>query len=165
MEDKRAIVVAGVSGCGKSTLGQALAAQIGWTFIEADEFHSPAAKAKMTAGRPLDDADRAPWLAALNAELLRRAPAVLACSALKQTYRDVLSKGLTVQFVWIDLSRELATERVAGRRGHFMPACLLDSQFAIAEVPQAAIVLSAGEPVKALLRRSSRLLRTFVSGD
>ena len=161
---KKAIVVAGVSGCGKSTIGHALATDIGWPFIEADDFHSEDARAKMIAGKPLNDADRAPWLAVLNEELLQRAPAVLACSALKRKYRDRLSEGLRTRFVWIDLSRETAMQRVAGRSNHFMPASLVDSQFEAAEVPQEAIIVSATEPVERSVQICSKALEAFISG-
>lgn len=160
---KKAIVVAGVSGCGKSTIGHALAERIGWPFIEADDFHSQTSKAKMAAGKPLDDNDRAPWLAVLNAELLRRAPVVLACSALKQGYRDRLAQGLTIRLIWIDLSRELAAQRVAGREGHFMPASLVQSQFDVAETPQEAIFLSATDAIEASLDRCSGALESFLT--
>ena len=160
---KKVIVVAGVSGCGKSTIGSALAARIGWPFIEADTFHSRAAKAKMMAGKPLDDADRAPWLAALNVELSQRAPAVLACSALKQSYRDRLSAGLSTRFVWIRLSRELAMQRVAGRSDHFMPASLVSSQFEAAEVPPEAVFLSATESIEDSVHHCAKALAAFIS--
>lgn len=159
----KAIIVAGVAGCGKTTIGRALADRLGWPFIEADEFHSPSAKARMMAGKPLDDADRAPWLAALNEALLRQAPAVLACSALKQIYRDRLSSGLSAQFVWIRLSRELATERVAGRSDHFMPAGLVESQFAAAEIPRRATFLDAREPVDSAVQYCLESLGSFVA--
>ena len=158
----KAIVVAGVSGCGKSTIGRALAEQLQWTFIEADDFHSPASKAKMAAGEPLDDADRAPWLLTLNKELARQAPAVLACSALKQTYRKSLSAGLRTAFVWIRLDRELAMQRVSGRAGHFMPASLVDSQFDAAETPRDAVFLSASESVATSLHRCTEALAAFI---
>ena len=160
---KKAIVVAGVSGCGKSTIGHALAEQIGWPFIEADDFHSPASREKMTAGEPLDDADRAPWLAALNAELLQQAPAVLACSALKQSYRDQLSRGLSIRVIWINLSRELASERVSGRSNHFMPSSLVTSQFETAEIPQEATFLSATEPVQRSVQHCLQALGDFIA--
>ena len=160
---KKAIVVAGVSGCGKTTIGQALAEKIGWPFLEGDDFHSQASRAKMSAGEPLDDADRAPWLAALNEQLLQQAPAVLACSALKKSYRNQLSKGLSIRFVWIDLSRELAMQRVSGRSDHFMPASLVESQFEVAEVPESAIVVSARESVERSVQRCLQALEDFVS--
>ena len=160
--EMKAIVVAGVSGCGKTTIGHALAESIGWPFIEADDFHSAASREKMTAGTPLNDADRAPWLTALNAELLQQAPAVLACSALKKSYRDQLSKGLSTRFIWISLSRELATQRISGRQEHFMPASLVDSQFETAEVPEEAIFLSAADPVDVSIQRCLQALGDFV---
>ena len=159
---KKAIIVAGVSGCGKSTIGRALAERIDWPFLEADDFHSESCKAKMAAGEPLDDADRAPWLVALNAELMRRAPVVLACSALKQSYRDRLSEGLDVVFVWIELTRELALERVGNRPDHFMPASLVDSQFEAAEAPMEAVFVSATLSVEASVERCTKHLDGFV---
>ena len=160
---KKAIVVAGVSGCGKSTIGRALADRVGWPFLEADDFHSQAARAKMSAGQPLDDSDRAPWLAALNDELMQRAPVVLACSALKQKYRERLGRGLSIKFIWIELSRELATQRVCGRQDHYMPASLVQSQFDTAETPQDAVFLSATDAVDASLDHCTRALESFLT--
>ncbi len=117
----------------------------------------------MMAGEPLDDADRARWLAKLNAKLLQQAPAVLACSALKQVYRDRLAEGLLTRFVWIRLSRELAMQRMSDRTDHFMPTSLLDSQFETAEIPRDAIFLFAAEPVEACVRRCTRALGSFVT--
>ena len=162
VDAKKAIIVAGVCGCGKSTIGRALADRIGWPFLEADEFHSESSKAKMAAGEALDDADRAPWLVALNTELLQRAPVVLACSALKQCYRDQLSEGLEAVFVWIELTRELAIQRVANRADHFMPASLVDSQFEAAEAPRDAVFLSATESIEASVERCAKTLGDFV---
>lgn len=162
VDAKKAIIVAGVSGCGKSTIGRALADRIDWPFLEADEFHSESSRAKMAAGEALNDADRAPWLVALNKELLQRAPVVLACSALKESYRDQLSEGLDVVFVWIELSRELALQRVANRPDHFMPASLVDSQFEAAERPLEAVFLSATESIDASVERCATALGDFV---
>lgn len=159
----KAIIVAGVSGCGKTTIGRALAGQLDWSFIEADDFHSQAVRDKMAAGEPLDDDDRAPWLAALNKDLLLRAPAVLACSALKQKYRESLTDGLSARVVWIRLSRELARERVANRSEHFMPASLVDSQFETAEVPRDAVFLDASEPVETSVQRCLQALGSFIA--
>ncbi len=160
----RAIIVAGVSGCGKTTIGRALAEKLGWSFIEADDFHTQAARDKMAGGEPLDDTDRAPWLAALSAELSRRAPAVLACSALKQSYRERLSEGLYVRYVWIRLSRELARARVAGRKDHFMPADLVESQFEAAEVPEEAIFIDASEAIETSVQRCLQALGSDIAG-
>mgnify|MGYP001244534592 CR=1 FL=1 len=135
------IVVMGVSGAGKTTLGRALAATLGWDFADADDFHPAANVAKMRAGTPLDDDDRAPWLAALRVEIERRItlgkPLVLACSALKASYRRVLvgDDADRVRLVHLDGSPELIAQRLAARTGHYMPPSLLDSQLATLEAP------------------------------
>jgi gluconokinase len=130
----------GVSGSGKSTIGEPLAARLGWPFLDADEFHPPANVAKMASGVPLTDADRWPWLALLNAKLKNEKNAVLACSALKQSYRDALATGLAdCRFVHLRGSIELIRARLAERQHRYMPASLLDSQFATLEPPADAI--------------------------
>jgi gluconokinase len=135
-----AIVVMGVSGSGKTTVGKLLAAALGADFIEGDDLHSEAARAKMTAGVPLDDNDRWPWLdrvaTALNAAS-SSAGAVAACSALRRAYRDRIraAVGPRLRFVYLEATPELMRARVAGRRGHYMPASLVDSQFAALEPP------------------------------
>ncbi len=139
-------VVMGVSGCGKTSVGQELAAGLGVPFHDADAFHPPANVAKMKNGTPLTDADRAPWLAALAAHISewnRGGDAVLACSALKQRYRDVLrgAAPAAVTFVHLRGSKELILARMQTRQGHFMPPALLDSQFAALEEPQDAITV------------------------
>ena len=133
-----AVVVMGVSGCGKTTVARALADRLGWTFAEADDFHPPANIAKMEAGHPLDDDDRAPWLAAIRDWLRERADddqdVVVTCSALKRAYRETLrGGGPRVVFVHLDGDRETLEARMAGRSGHFMPGSLLDSQLATLE--------------------------------
>jgi len=136
-----AIVVMGVCGAGKTTVGRGLAAARGATLMEADDFHPPANVAKMSRGEALDDTDRAPWLAALAAEITRRrsqGEAVVAtCSALKRRYRDVLRGDVegAVVFAWLKISPEEAAARMAARRDHFMPASLVPSQFAALEEP------------------------------
>ena len=130
-----AVVVMGVSGCGKTTVARALADRLGWTFAEADDFHPASNIEKMEAGHPLDDQDRAPWLAAIRDWLRERAAAaqdvVITCSALKHSYRDVLrGGGPGVVFLHLDGDRETLARRMAGRSGHFMPGSLLDSQLA-----------------------------------
>lgn len=127
----RVVVVMGVSGSGKSTVGRALAERLGVAFADADDFHPPANVAKMRAGEPLDDADRAPWLDAVAGWIADRGDrgGVMSCSALKHRYRDRLRRadpGLF--FVHLDGSAELIASRLAVRRGHFMPATLLASQ-------------------------------------
>ena len=134
----RALIVMGVSGSGKSTIGKALAERLGWTYEDGDDFHPPSNVAKMSAGQPLTDDDRWPWLRAIAAEIDRVAAdgghAVIACSALKRAYRDILVHGRDdVRIVYLDGSRELIAERMAARKNHFMPPGLLDSQFATLE--------------------------------
>ena len=144
------IVAMGVSGCGKSTTGQALADHFGWPFIEGDAFHPAANVAKMRAGTPLGDDDRAPWLRALADEIARNEAlgqsSIMGCSALKRAYRDaIIGDRPDVALVYLRGSRELIGRRMASRQHHFMPTALLDSQFATLEEPQAdetALVVS-----------------------
>lgn len=131
-------VVMGVSGSGKTTVATAVAARRGWLFAEGDAFHPEANVRKMAAGSPLDDVDRAPWLAVLGQWIAEREAvgedAVLTCSALKRSYRDVLREGRSsVRFVHVDVEREVLRQRLARRQGHYMPASLLDSQLAALE--------------------------------
>ncbi len=136
----------GVSGVGKTTIGTALAAALGWRFLDADEYHPPGNVAKMEAGIPLEDDDRWPWLDALN-EALREADgrgesAVLACSALKERYRRRLTAGLRnfrIAYLYGDF--ELIERRMRERRHRYMPASLLASQFAALEPPADAIAV------------------------
>lgn len=131
------VLIMGVSGSGKSVLAAALAERLGFEFLEGDHFHSAANKAKMAGGTPLSDADRKPWLAALAARLRSvDRPCVLACSALKRAYRDALREGdPLLRIVCLVLARDVVAARLAARSGHFMPASLLDSQFAAFEPP------------------------------
>ena len=129
----------GVSGCGKTTVGSLVAQRLGWAFRDADSFHPPENIAKMSAGLPLDDQDRKPWLLAIQAfmrsENAAGRSAVVACSALKRQYRDLLLFGdPQVRFAHLHGSRDLIATRLGERKGHFMPASLLDSQFATLEV-------------------------------
>ncbi len=123
----------GVSGCGKTSLGTELAAALDWPFFDADDFHPAENIAKMRAGEPLNDADRAPWLVQLNKLLQANPHAVLACSALKERYRDVLRSGLpNLRFVHPHGAFEIIAARIEARSketGHYMPASLLQSQF------------------------------------
>jgi gluconokinase len=141
------VVVMGVSGSGKSTVGQLLASRLDCPFLDGDDFHPPENVAKMAAGTPLADADRWPWLENLNVKLRRQKKAVLACSALKASYRRALSRGLAdCRFVHLRGSIELIRARLQHRRHRYMPASLLESQFAALEPPTRAIGIDIGQP-------------------
>lgn len=139
---KSALVVMGVAGSGKTTVAELLARQFGWQEAEADNFHSEANVAKMHDGIPLTDEDREPWLVTLRDWINSRpGSVVLTCSALKRSYRDVLrTSDADVKFLHLDGDAALIKERMGGRRGHFMPMSLLDSQLATLEP------LQPGEP-------------------
>src|SRR5262249_2399746 len=144
----------GVSGAGKTVVGQALAQAIGWTFADADEFHSPENKAKMHRGIGLTDSDRAPWLASLRAYLERVSPdghrVVLACSALKQAYRDALTPAAIAphtRFVYLQVPKNVLHERLVDRRHAFATPALLDSQLATLEEPTDALCVDGTRPV------------------
>ncbi|MCG6498241.1 gluconokinase [Kitasatospora sp. A2-31] len=129
----RVVVVMGVSGCGKTTVGRRLADRLAVPFLDADDLHSAANRATMASGRPLDEADRRPWLEAVS-EWIRtaadRSGGVLACSALRHAYRALLRPpGADVWFVHLSLDPALALQRISARKGHFMPPELLDSQY------------------------------------
>lgn len=146
----------GPAGSGKTRIGSALAGALGWPMIDADDLHDAAARAKMAAGVALDDADRAPWLAricARVAELAAAAPGVvLACSALRQRYRDTLrTAGPDVRFVLLDADEATLTSRVAARRGHYMPASLVASQLATLERSPDLVTVDATRPVDAIV--------------
>ncbi len=137
-----ALVVMGVSGSGKSTIAEALAKKMNWRYEDGDAFHPKTNVEKMKAGQPLDDDDRRPWLQAIADEIDRASTAgerlVVACSALKRAYRNILVHGRDdVVIVYLDGSRELIADRLQKRKGHFMPAGLLDSQFDTLEPPGA----------------------------
>lgn len=138
------IILMGVAGAGKTTIGQALARALGWRFLEGDNFHPPENVARMRAGIPLTDEDRAPWLVKLRElvtdTLARGEDAVLACSALKQRYRELLTVDpARVRWVFLWAPREVIAERLSRRTGHFMPPSLLDSQLATLEAPRDAL--------------------------
>ncbi|HEY8901384.1 MAG TPA: gluconokinase [Chthoniobacterales bacterium] len=156
-------IVMGVSGCGKSSVASLLADRTGGLFLDADDFHPAANKAKMAAGIPLNDDDRWPWLDALSAELRAQAAAgrtvFLACSALKQTYRDRLVAGNpSLRFIYLKGSRELILGRMQARENHFMPPALLDSQLATLEEPVDAITVSIEPPLEAIVDEALRRL-------
>ena len=152
------VVVTGVSGSGKSTVGAALAERLGWAFFDGDDYHPAANVDKMRRGIALDDDDRAPWLERLHDLVHTRvdmgAPAVLACSALKRSYRAILRAGLphgTVRFAHLDVDPETLAARLGGRRGHYVPPSLLASQLATLELPtpDEAVVVDANGSVAA----------------
>ena len=163
------IVVMGVSGSGKTTVGEALAAALGWRFVEGDSFHPPANVAKMSAGHPLDDADRRPWLEALAAEIARDDAAgrssVVGCSSLKRGYRDILRTGAPrVRFLHVHGDRTVLAERVSNRPGHFFPATLLDSQLATLEplgADEDGVVVDVALPVEAQVEAARRGLDLY----
>jgi gluconokinase len=130
----------GVAGSGKTTIGRGLAAELGWKFYDADDYHPPANVAKMRRGVPLGDADRLPWLqtleALVRASIERGESGVLACSALKATYRARLLIDERVKLVYLKGTFDLIQKRLANRRGHFMSAAMLESQFAALEEPE-----------------------------
>jgi gluconokinase len=142
------VVVMGVSGSGKSTIGALLAARLGWEFLDADEFHPAQSVAKMSAGIPLEDADRWPWLQRLNEELRQRTNAVLACSALKESYRQVLCKDVDRRIVHLRGDLRLLRARLQERQHRYMPASLLESQFAALEPPAGAIDVDVARPAQ-----------------
>lgn len=160
------VIVMGVSGCGKTTLGAALAARIGARFQDADDLHPPENRAKMSAGLPLTDSDRAPWLARIGRLLAEsEGPVVIACSALKRAYRAALTEAAgspAPVFLHLSGPPELFQARLAARKGHFMPASLLESQFAALEPPGAdekAFSINAALPPEAQLDAALKFLR------
>jgi carbohydrate kinase (thermoresistant glucokinase family) len=149
----------GVSGSGKTTVGEKLAVRLGWPYKDADKFHPASNVAKMSAGHPLTDEDRWPWLKAIAAEIDRvcdrREHVVIGCSALKRTYREILVHGRTdIRLVYLDGTQALIADRLGARKGHFMPPGLLTSQFATLEPPAAdehAVTVSIDASVAAIV--------------
>lgn len=160
------MIVMGVTACGKSSVGERLAARLDWPFLEGDTMHSAANIARMRAGQPLDDADRAPWLAAIgawiDARIAERTSSVVACSALKRRYRDALRAGRPgVRFAWLRVGRAELQRRIRQRNHPFMPASLLDSQLDTLEPPQAnepAITIDAAGGIEAIVDALQRAI-------
>lgn len=167
------LVLMGVSGVGKTTIGKLLAVRTGWTFEDADDYHSEENRRKMAAGIPLTDADRELWLKALHERMLqyyqRGEYAILACSALKQRYRELLATDFAkgeVRFVYLHAPTALIKERMKSRHHPYMNADLLDSQLATLEVPSDAWHISvAGTPEEAVEEILGRLRETGRSPD
>lgn len=160
------VVVMGVSGSGKTTVARGLADQLGVPFAEADEFHPKANIAKMTAGQPLTDDDRWPWLRAIAKWIARQSDnggGVVTCSALKRSYRDLLrSSRDSAWFLHLHGDRELIARRMGGRSGHFMPLELLDSQFADLEPlepDEPGLVVDVADPPEQIVRTALTELR------
>lgn len=155
----------GVAGCGKSTFGQALAKACSLPWIEGDDFHSAQAKAKMAAGTPLDDQDRAGWLLSLVQQIQKHPQGcVIGCSALKRSYRDVLRKAGEVRFAYLHLTRDEAQRRVSSRAGHFFSDTLVASQFDTLEDPSAesdVIVLDATQVTVQLVGHALAMLQSL----
>lgn len=144
------VIVMGVVGSGKTTVGRLLAEQLGWRFADADDFHPPSNVEKIRQGIALNDADRAPWLQRLHAQIARwieeGQSAVLACSALKRSYRQELEAGSEVRFVYLKGSAALIAQRLRSRQGHFANEAILASQFADLEEPADAVTVAIAPP-------------------
>lgn len=157
----RAVVVMGVAGAGKTTVGRMLADELGWDFCDGDDLHPPANIARMSCGESLTDADRLPWLQAINDLLRRRVaagdPVVVAASALKQAYRVQLADGVDgLRFVYLRIDPQPAEQRLRRRQGHFATAELLPGQFEALEEPADALIVDAGQPPADIVRAIRR---------
>ena len=157
------VLVMGVAGSGKTTIGLLLAETLGWPYEEGDDLHPPANREKMAAGIPLADEDRLPWLQEIRARiehhLAAGEDAVISCSALKASYREVLAGGLDgVRFVHLTGSPELIRERLAHRTGHYMKAGMLDSQLAALEPPAGAVEVDVASPPEEIVAEIRRRL-------
>ncbi len=157
------VIAMGVPGAGKTTVACQLARELGWDFLDADSFHSSASVAKMQAGIPLDDADRAPWLKLLRREIERAIDEnrnlALACSALKRSYREQLMVSAEVKLVYLKGSFEVLRQRLAHRTGHFMTEQLLASQLETLEEPSDAITVDVQRSVPDIIAEILRQLR------
>ncbi len=156
-------VLMGIAGSGKTTVGTLLAERLGWRFMDADDFHPAANVAKMARGEPLDDGDRAPWLEAMRAALAetiaKKSDVVLACSALKQGYRDRLSiDPAMMRWVYLKGDTQLLAARLAGRKGHFMKAGMLDSQITALEEPVDALTVDVANSPEEIVDEICRRL-------
>jgi gluconokinase len=156
------ILIMGTTGAGKTAVGKIVAEKLQWPFLDADDFHPKANIQKMRHGIPLNDADRAPWLYNIHTELLRLSCSgcnvVLACSALKQSYRDTLSAGVDLRVVYLRGSYEQMRQHILARHGHFAGEAILSGQFADLEEPKDAMVLGVTEPPDELAAQTIALL-------
>lgn len=156
------IILMGVSGAGKTTVGRSLATQLGWPFFEGDDFHPSANINKMMRGEPLTDSDRRPWLEELHRLIIRltqqKSSALIACSALKQAYRDYLKTGAQVRFVYLKGSPSLLRQRLQQRQRHYMQANMLESQLNILDEPQDALTIDTDQPIEKILQITTESL-------
>jgi gluconokinase len=155
------IVLMGVAGSGKTTIGMKLAAELGWEFRDADEFHPPENVSKMSSGIPLNDRDRAPWLTAIRTYVLdclaRDRGAIVTCSALKESYRQtIVPDPARVKLVHLTGDYPLLLERMVARQGHFMKPEMLKSQFATLEPPAGAVTIDVAQPPDAIVAQIRR---------
>lgn len=164
----RLIVVMGVSGCGKSTIGSALGLELNVPFLDGDHYHTPEAVEQMRSGHPLTDDDRWPWFDRLTKEMKlaadQREKSITACSALKRAYRDYLTKqaGEPIAFIHLSGTKNTIAMRQADRPGHYMPAGLLDSQFATLEAPgkdKNVLSISVDQPIKTIVSAALNTLQ------
>src|SRR5271154_2408316 len=157
------LLLMGVTGSGKTTVGRLLAQRLGWPFLDADDFHPPQNIEKMQHGVPLTDEDREPWLAAIHAELLRCAArdqhAVLACSALKQTYRETLASGVDLRICYLQGTYSEIAARLQSRTGHFAGEAILAGQFADLQEPRDALVLPVSNTPEEIVQDALRKLK------
>lgn len=173
IEPSNQVVIAGVAGSGKTTLGQELATALGWDFVDADVLHSPENVEKMARGEPLTDADREPWLVAIGDRLevarRRQENAVLACSALKRNYRKLLlSRCQTIRFVQLLVPQPTIAGRLAERTYHFMPLCLMESQFTALDLldqSEPGFSISATAPITTLVDEVIAKLATLLTNQ
>jgi gluconokinase len=156
------ILIMGVTGAGKTTVGTLLAKQLGWQFADADDFHSPINKEKMSHGVALTDADRGPWLQAIHEAMVKWEAsgqnAVVACSALKHAYRKLLREGVNAKFVYLRGTAELILQRLQERKGHYATGDLVASQFAALEEPKGAYVVDIAGPPESIVKEIRRQL-------
>ncbi len=163
ISDQKVFVVMGVSGTGKTTVGKLLAQKLNLPFFDGDDFHPKANVQKMRAGMPLDDIDREGWLKTLNllAKDHESSGAVIACSALKKSYRDLLKDGMGphLDFIFLEGTFDLIKNRMEQRQGHFMPIELLQSQFDTLEAPKNAITVSVDQAPEELVAQNLKNLQ------